>query len=54
MVFLAVALVAAVVAVNPGIFSKELKSQFLLVSIGPKLAAILQLDTLSQHVHTEV
>lgn len=54
LVFLAVALVAAVVAVNPGIFKRELKSQFLLVSLGPKLAAIMQLDSLSKHVHKHI
>lgn len=54
LVLLAVALVAAVVAVNPGIFKRELKSQFLLVSTGSKRAAILQINMLSNHVHTAV
>ncbi len=45
LVLLAVALVAAVIAVNPGIFKREFKSQFLLVRLTLPSATLVRTST---------
>ena len=45
LVLLAVALVAAVIAVNPGIFKREFKSQFLLVRLTLAFATLVRIST---------